>query len=139
MIGLKTNVPAAAQELADVARLFYPMETVGQGMEDPCLAHEMDGRSLQAGSTGRDGCEAVCSVKPGPYASLPAGKGSDRGTAPYPEGGEAGRLSGDATLENRWLPWGALTGIPPTKLFRQLIQETGSEEAAAGRLPIPSR
>lgn len=41
MIGLKTNVPAAAQELADVARLFYPMETVGQGMEDPCLAHEM--------------------------------------------------------------------------------------------------
>lgn len=133
MIGLKTNVPAAAQELADVARLFYPMETVGQGMEDPCLAHEMTEEPsgwLHRARWARGGMQREAAL------TLPYPPGRD----PIVElrlirrGAKLAAFQAMQTLENRWLPWGALTGIRPTKLFRQLIQETGSEEAAARAL-----
>ena len=133
MIGLKTTVLAAAQELADVARLFYPMETVGEGMEEPCLAHEMTEAPsgwIHRARWVRGGAQREAAL-----------------TLPYPaqrdpvvdlrlirRGAKLAAFRAMQALEDRRLPWGALTGIRPTKLFRQLIQETGSGEAAARAL-----
>ncbi len=133
MIGLMTNVPAAAQELADVARLFYPMEAVGEGVEDPCLTHEMAATPsgwVHRASWTRNGVQRKAEL----MLPFPAKRDPVVDLRLIRRGAKLAAFRAMQTMEERWLPWGALTGIRPTKLFRQLIHETGSEDAAAHAL-----
>ena len=123
MIALVTDLPEARTELSDVIRLFFPMEEITEeGL--PRLVHSHEG--------GRH--TAVWITEKGPVTrSL---------EVPVPEGDPIVRLrmlrrgaklaafEAMQQAEDLHLPWGALTGIRPAHLIRQLIQERGSLAAA---------
>jgi coproporphyrinogen dehydrogenase HemZ len=130
MIGCQTPVEAVRQELADVIRLFFPMEQViDDGQADRRLLHRMDmgidgwhhrAVWMQDGRQVEESC----------FIAYPSKTDQVLNTRLIRRGAKLAAFRAIHRACPAQLPWGALTGIRPTKLMRQLIEETGSEEGA---------
>jgi len=131
MIALETQRPQLYGELENIIRLFFDRETIKKGSDG------------QARLSVSHACEESCGQALHRY-TIREGESIWESHFSYPVGAHAplehlrllrrgAKLGLYRWLQEkhpRQLPWGALTGIRPTKLLRQLTQETGSGQEA---------
>lgn len=132
MVRIYTDHPEFLNDIADVARLYLPMEEVIPAEEDYRLGDEV---FIHAVMEMDNEWRAVCRCESG------AGEKQYIYRHPAVEGSElvckryikrclkigVFRAMGSSFQAN--LPWGSLTGIRPTRLLRELIEEKGEDEA----------
>jgi len=119
MISLITDLPEARSEISDVIRLFFPMEEITEeGL--PRLVHRHEGGRHTAVWITEKGEFTHSMVVPVPENDPIARLRMLR------RGAKLAAFEAIQQAENLHLPWGALTGIRPTRLIRQLTLECGS-------------
>lgn len=135
MIRFETNQPGIYNDISDVIRLYFGMEKIaGEGDADTVIVHTF----AEDGGRWRERCALRAAGKPAETKELyfPAPAAADRLTADRLMK-RCAKLCLYALLKEHfgWAPpWGSLTGIRPTKLARQLIDEGLDETAAVDAL-----
>ncbi len=132
MIALLTNLTLAEQELADVIRLFFGMEPIVYSVEDDVVYQlVIDHHHLETS----DGWEEGYHISHADIENLTFTHREDPGIMQddierkrkLRRSSKLGLYHALQKLTDKHLPWGALTGIRPTRLYRQLAKECGSE------------
>jgi len=132
MVRIYTDHPEFLNDIADVIRLYLHMEEVVPAEENQRSGDEVFiSAVMEMGEDWRAVCRCVA----------PKGESEYVYTHPAVEGGELvqkrylkrclkiGVFRAMAKLFEGNLPWGSLTGIRPTRLLRELMEEKGEEEA----------
>lgn len=132
MVRIYTDHPEFLNDIADVIRLYLHMEEVIPAEENQRSGDEVFISAVM--ELGED-WRAVC------RCTAPDGQSEYVYVHPAVEGGELvrkrylkrclkiGVFRAMAKLFDANLPWGSLTGIRPTRLLRELIEEKGEAEA----------
>ena len=129
MITVHTDHPEFINDLGEVIRLYVPTEEVALAEGEVSSVYAV---LEERGETWR----AICRVE------LPEGRTEYTYESPAAAGGEVNRKryrkrylkiavfrALGRVYEDAKLPWGSLTGIRPTRLLRELIEEKGEAEA----------
>ncbi|MBQ3132350.1 MAG: coproporphyrinogen dehydrogenase HemZ [Clostridia bacterium] len=132
MVRIYTDHPEFLNDIADVIRLYLHMEEVVPAEENQRSGDEVFiSAVMELGEDWRAVCRCVA----------PKGESEYVYVHPAVEGGELvqkrylkrclkiGVFRAMAKLFDGNLPWGSLTGIRPTRLLRELMEEKGEAEA----------
>ena len=124
MIALSTDLAPFRADIADVIRLFYPSETVSDGEEGIRIVHT----SRCEGGVWTDSVSFLGGTR---EFRTTAAQGSELLVKRMRK--RAAKKAVYYTLRDaldRPLPWGSLTGIRPTRLFREALESGMAEDEA---------
>lgn len=132
MVRVYTDHPEFLNDIADVIRLYLPMEEVlpaeeGQRTEDEVFISAL----MHCGEDWRAVCRCAAAEGEREYTYIhPAVEGGELVKKRYLKRCmKIGVFRCMGRLFQANLPWGSLTGIRPTRLLRELMEEKGREEA----------
>ncbi len=122
MVQLITNAPRFKNDIAEEIRLFLGMVDIEETGEDPELICTV---TLEEK-------EAVCLLMPGGTEGRAPVMAYEGALDEKRQQKRAVKLCTYRAMQQRFempMPWGSLTGIRPTKLYREILHAKGQEEA----------
>ena len=132
MVRIYTEHPEFLNDIADVIRLYLHMEDVVPAEENRRTGDEVFiSAVMDMGEEWRAVCRCAAPIGESEYIYLhPAVEGGELVQKRYLKRClKIGVFRAMAKLFDANLPWGSLTGIRPTRLLRELIEEKGEQEA----------
>ena len=132
MVRIYTDHPEFLNDIADVIRLYLHMEEVIPAEENQRSGDEVFiSAVMELGEDWRAVCRCTASDGQSEYVYVhPAVGGGELVRKRYLKRClKIGVFRAMAKLFDANLPWGSLTGIRPTRLLRELIEEKGEAEA----------